>query len=97
MVFTTIGVTSELKQPEIVATNLVWPNFHISYDFYRKTTWYNPLSNKTYLLRTDDIRRQPNLWGPFGAYQLVLTWTALDWTLDCRTAIWITTGLGTKL
>ena len=102
IVFTTsAGVTSELKQPEI-ATNLVpeseiRPNLHISYDFYGKQHWYNPLSNKTYLLRTDDIRRQPNLWGPFGAYQLVLTWTALDWTLDCRTAIWITTGLGTKL
>ena len=76
--FTTLtDVTSELKQPEI-ATNLVpeseiRPNLHISYDFYGKQHWYNPLSNKTYLLRTDDIRRQPNRRGRSGASQLVLS------------------------
>ena len=76
--FTTLtGVTSELKQPEI-DTNLVpeseiRPNLHISYDFYGKQHWYNPLSNKTYLLRTDDFRRQPNRRGRSGASLLVLT------------------------
>ena len=32
--------------------------------FYKH--WYTPLSSKTYLLRTDDIRRQPNLRGHSG-------------------------------
>ena len=67
--FTTLtDVTSEVKQPEI-STNLVLesqirPNM---------ISMYNPLSNKTYLLRTDDFRRQPNRRGRSGASQLVLT------------------------
>ena len=45
----------------LVTTNLVSeseirPNLHISFDFYGKQHWYNPLSNKTYLLGTYDIR-----------------------------------------
>ena len=85
MFTTLIGVTSELKQSEI-ATNLVpeseiRPNLHISYDFYGKH-WYNPLSNKTYLLRTDDFRRQPNSRGRSGASLLVLTLIFKNWQVS---------------
>ena len=57
MFTTLIGVTSELKQSEI-ATNLVpeseiRPNLHVFPMMHGKHHWYNPLSNKTYLLRTD--------------------------------------------